>query len=70
MPTEAMSEPAPRMRQWTDRSNTVSLMAAFQGVVADKVKLKKGDGVELLMPRDMLSADDEAWIAERSSEWS
>lgn len=69
MHTETMSEPAPRMRQWIDRSNTVSLMAAFQGVVADKVKLKKEDGAELLMPRDMLSAVDEAWIAEQSLEW-
>jgi len=57
-----MAEPTPKLRRWFDSCGALRIVAEFRGVIDGKVKLKRRNGAEILVPLEMLSEADQSWI--------
>jgi hypothetical protein len=58
----------PELRKWLDKSHAIRIVAEFRGVIAGKVKLKREDGSEILIPLEMLCDADQTWIKEMATD--
>jgi hypothetical protein len=58
-------DPDETLRSWTDLSGKYKLRAKYSGRKNGKVRLKKEDGSELLIPLDKLSKDDQEYLKNR-----
>lgn len=61
--------PAPQKvapRTWTDASGLHQIEAAFVGMTAWQVRLRKADGAVITIPLEKLSEEDQKWIASRA----
>jgi hypothetical protein len=52
-------------RIWTDATGSHTVEAEFVSYGAGKVKLRKADGSEVILPLDKLSEEDQQWIKDR-----
>ena len=50
------------LRTWTDATGRHSMQAAFAGVIAGKVRLRKEDGQVIELTMEKLSQEDQDWI--------
>ena len=62
--TAPPATPAVAVRTWSDQTGSFKVAATFVEVVGDKVKLKRTDGRENLVPIAQLSAADQAYLKE------
>jgi endonuclease YncB( thermonuclease family) len=53
-------------RQWTDTTGRYRVEAAFLSSNAGVVRLATADGIAILWPLDLLSAEDRQWLRKRS----
>jgi hypothetical protein len=58
--------PAPASRTWTDSSGKFKIEAKFVSFADGKVTLEKPDGVQIKMPLEKLSADDQKFVTEQA----
>lgn len=65
-PEPPAAEPTPKAepayRTWTDSTGQFKVEATFRGVLAGKVKLLKKDGLEIDIPLEKLSRQDQDWV--------
>ncbi len=56
--------PGAESREWKSKNGKFSTVAEFLGCEGDKVRLRKLDGIELLIKKTLLSGEDQRWIAD------
>ncbi len=56
------------MRMWHDISGTFEVEAIFIGLADKKVSLKRRDGRIVAVPMERLSAEDQAWVEQRTKQ--
>jgi DNA-binding beta-propeller fold protein YncE len=57
--------PPPKLRTWTDRTGKFRIQAELVSAAAGKVKLRKTDGREIVVPADRLSEADQDYVREQ-----
>lgn len=65
--TAEPAAPEPNLRTWTSAAGHKT-EAEFVSLIGDKVKLRKANGAEILVPVKKLSAEDQEFIAKRREE--